>query len=106
MTVVTDIGAVCDTLQSLGLPALAVEPITRNITASNSLFTEYLGLSSTDDLRTSFAESIWKRLTTQDQDRWNAAVSSGKAILLYFSSDALPGNLAAIWSAPIPGQLE
>jgi len=106
MTVATDTGAVCDLLQSLGLPAFVLEPITRHITASNSLFSEFIGLSSTDDLRTSFVESIWTRLTSRDQDRWNESVSSGKAILLYFSSDELPGHLAAIWSAPIPGQIE
>jgi PAS domain-containing protein len=97
MTQATDTGAVCDLLQSLGLPALVVEPVTGNVTASNSLFAEFVGLTSTDELRTSFSERIWARLASQDQNRWRQAVSSGKAVLTFCSIDELAENITVIW---------
>jgi hypothetical protein len=106
MTHATDTGAVCDLLQSLCLPALVVEPVTGNVTASNSLFAEFIGLTSTDELRTAFSERIWARLASQDQNRWSQAVSSGKAVLTFCSTDELAGNITAIWSAPIQSPLE
>lgn len=106
MTQATDTGAVCDLLQSLGLPALVVEPVTGNVTASNSLFAEFVGLTSTDELRTSFSERIWASLASQDQNRWSQAVSSGKAVLTFCSIDELAENITVIWSAPIQSSLE
>lgn len=99
MTQATDTGAVCDLLQSLGLPALVVEPVTGNVTASNSLFAEFVGLTSTDELRTSFSERIWASSASQ-------AVSSGKAVLTFCSIDELAENITVIWSAPIQSPLE
>jgi signal transduction histidine kinase len=101
MTQATDTGAVCDLLQSLRLPAMVVEPVTGNVTISNSLFDELIGLTSTDDLRTAFSERIWARLPSQDQNRWSKAVSSGDAVLIFFSIDESVENLTAIWSTPI-----
>ena len=106
MTQATDTGAVCDLLQSLGLPALVVEPITGNVTRSNSLFAEFIGLTSTDELRTSFSERIWASLASKDQNRWSQAVSSGKAVLTFCSIDELAENKTVIWSAPIQSPLE
>jgi len=103
MTQATDTGAICDLLQSLGLPALVVEVATGNVIASNSLFAELIGLTSTDDSSTAFSE-ILARVTSQDQDRWSQAVSSGDAVLIFFSIDELVENLTAIWSTPIHGQ--
>ena len=106
MTQATDTDAVCDLLQSLSLPALVVEPVTGNVTTSNSLFAEFIGLTSTDELRTSFSERIWARLASQDQNRWSQAVSSGKAVLSFCSIDELAEKITVIWSAPIQGSLE
>jgi hypothetical protein len=106
MTQPTDTGAVCDLLLSLGLPALVVDPATGNVTTSNSLFAEFIGLTSTDELRTSFSERIWVSLASQDQNRWSQAVSSGKAILTFCSIDEAAENITLIWSAPIQSSLE
>jgi signal transduction histidine kinase len=106
MTLATDTGAVCDLLQSLGLPALVVEPVTGNVTTSNSLFAEFIGLTSTGELRNSFSERIWVSLASQDQNRWSQAVSSGKAILTFCSIDELAENITVIWSAPIQSSSE
>jgi PAS domain-containing protein len=106
MTQATDIGAVCNLLQSLGLPALVVEPVTGNVTTSNSLFAELIGLTSADELSTSFSERIWARLASQDQNRWRQAVSSGKAVLTFCWIDELAENVTVIWSAPIQSSSE
>jgi hypothetical protein len=103
MTEATDTGAICDLLQSLGLPALVVEAVTGNVIASNSLFAELIGLTSTDDSKTAFSERIWTRLTSQDQNRWSQGVSSGEAVLIFFSIEELVENLTVIWSTPIHG---
>jgi hypothetical protein len=104
MSQATDTGAICDLLQSLGLPAMVVEVATGNVIASNSLFSELIGLASTDDSSTAFSERILARVKSQDQNRWSQAVSSGDAVLIFFSIDELVENLTAIWSTPIHGQ--
>ena len=106
MTQATDTGAACDLLQSLGLPALVVEPVTGKVTTSNSLFAEFIGLTSTDELRTSFSERIWARLTSEDQNRWSQAVSSGKTVLTFCSIDELAENTTVVWSKPTQRRLE
>ena len=106
MTQANDTGATCDLLQSLGLPALVVEPVTGKVTTSNSLFAEFIGLTSTDELRTSFSERVWARLTSEDQNRWNQAVSAGEAVLTFCSIDELSERTTVIWSTPIQRQLE